>query len=494
MRPGIGAEPVRKLSPTPFQGTEGYTSKGGSPSDLRRLLIVCLFPDWGHSQPLLRAALAAREKGISSTFILPSQMAPFASAAGFPVHPIEIRKPARAAAAISRLARMTRFRSGYISTNVINNYLLPEVISDVCASLDKIHEVTCSENFDMMIADSHHFAVVYQHLAGIANVPLVLLNASGTQAKSNYQYDFIFGRSRKPEFFKDIVERVGMLYAKADKALRNFLLDVHWRKERKAAWMKIGSYLSNHMSPCPDEAVITVQSGFGWVERLFSDAKDTDTAQVAAPPCPPAYHPLAAPLEEWLDKGQSDVVYVSLGSMVALSNAEFEAFAYNLDKLPYRVIISLPTCDEAFIQSLRICYPDMYIVNYVDQPSLLAHSKVRCFVTHGGASSVLESLYVRTPMVVVPFLFDQFYIASVVRHIGLGVQVNRNEILGDSLSIAINTVISHTEIQEKLKEVADVLGSEESRFGIVEVFRLWFQRCRAEQVLGLPNEVHNDRH
>ena len=80
-------------------------------------------------------------------------------------------------------------------------------------------------------------------------------------------------------------------------------------------------------------------------------------------------------------------------------------------------MIRMAFFDESFSCS------NVLISSWLPQTSLLAHSGVKLFVTHGGAGSVQETICHKTPIVGIPLAGDQIVNVkeSVYKHIGVQV-------------------------------------------------------------------------
>ncbi|GAB2234996.1 hypothetical protein Drorol1_Dr00004272 [Drosera rotundifolia] len=129
----------------------------------------------------------------------------------------------------------------------------------------------------------------------------------------------------------------------------------------------------------------------------------------------------------WLDKQQPrSVLYVSFGSIAAISEADIIEIAWGLEasKVPFLWVIRsglihggrswkdmLPTNMDMIVED-RGC-----IVSWVSQKRVLAHPAVGGFWSHCGWNSTLESVCEGVPMICTAFFGDQFadarYVTSV---------------------------------------------------------------------------------
>ncbi|KAG1327161.1 gallate 1-beta-glucosyltransferase [Cocos nucifera] len=130
----------------------------------------------------------------------------------------------------------------------------------------------------------------------------------------------------------------------------------------------------------------------------------------------------AADCMEWLDaQDPLSVVYVSVGSVVILSQEEMEEMACGLKNIgrPFIWVVRddcrnlLP---ENFIEETR---EKGMVVGWSPQDRVLAHGSVACFVTHCGWNSTMEALTSGVPVVAFPQWGDQLpdakYLVDVYR-------------------------------------------------------------------------------
>ena len=68
--------------------------------------------------------------------------------------------------------------------------------------------------------------------------------------------------------------------------------------------------------------------------------------------------------------------------------------------------------------------PNIRPMEWLPQNDLLAHKKIRAFVTHAGHSSLYESAYHGVPLVAIPLFGDQFENAKRAEDFGLGLALD----------------------------------------------------------------------
>ena len=82
------------------------------------------------------------------------------------------------------------------------------------------------------------------------------------------------------------------------------------------------------------------------------------------------------------------------------------------------------------------------MVDWVNQPALLAHPSVKVFVTHGGASSVHEAIRFRKPIVCVPYFADQPSLCARVVEAGIGVAIPQHNVNMQTLTDGLTAALS----------------------------------------------------
>jgi len=127
-------------------------------------------------------------------------------------------------------------------------------------------------------------------------------------------------------------------------------------------------------------------------------------------------------LEDFIQgSGEHGVIYFSLGTNVRINNlAEdrkkilIETFA----GLPQRILWKFE--DEELPEKPT----NVLISKWFPQQDILAHPKVKLFITHGGMQSTIECIHHGKPMLGLPFFYDQFGNMEYIKKRGLGLVLN----------------------------------------------------------------------
>ncbi|XP_039117590.1 myricetin 3-O-rhamnosyltransferase UGT77B2-like [Dioscorea cayenensis subsp. rotundata] len=97
------------------------------------------------------------------------------------------------------------------------------------------------------------------------------------------------------------------------------------------------------------------------------------------------------------------------------------------------------------------------IVPWAPQPQVLEHSAVGAFLTHGGWNSVLDGITAGVPMIIKPYLGDQFLDARMVTDVwNIGVGFEGGVIKKDEMVNALNVILGSKRgktMKEKINEL-----------------------------------------
>ncbi|CAA7060101.1 unnamed protein product [Microthlaspi erraticum] len=132
-------------------------------------------------------------------------------------------------------------------------------------------------------------------------------------------------------------------------------------------------------------------------------------------PEPDKSKPLEDQWNHWLNGfGPGSVVYCALGSQITLEKDQFQELCLGMELtgLPFFVAVKPPkgaTIQEALPEGFEERVKGRGVVwgGWVQQPLILAHSSVGCFVSHCGFGSMWESLMSDCQIVLLPYLVDQ---------------------------------------------------------------------------------------
>jgi anthocyanidin 3-O-glucoside 2'''-O-xylosyltransferase len=165
---------------------------------------------------------------------------------------------------------------------------------------------------------------------------------------------------------------------------------------------------------------------------------------------------LEAHWANWLNGFEyGSVVFCAFGSQINLEKAQFQEIllGFELSGYPFIVALKAPngceTMEEALPEGFeeRVKGRGKVSRNWVQQPLILKHSSIGCFVNHCGFGSMWESLMSDKQIVLVPYLPDQVLNTKLLVHeLEVAIEVERNENNGwvskESLNKAIKLVMN----------------------------------------------------
>ncbi|CAK8541880.1 unnamed protein product [Lathyrus sativus] len=171
---------------------------------------------------------------------------------------------------------------------------------------------------------------------------------------------------------------------------------------------------------------------------------------------------------KWLDKQEKQsVVYVAFGSEVILSDDEFTEIAKGLElsSFPFLWIVKNHDKHDWFVEN-DSNKNGLIWNNWAPQLRILSHESIGGFLTHCGWSSVIESLQVGCPLIMLPFHNEQGLVARLMEEKMVGVKVERNDekFNRDAVAKALRSVMIEEEgksYRSKAEEMSKIVGNKE---------------------------------
>ncbi|OIV92437.1 hypothetical protein TanjilG_25167 [Lupinus angustifolius] len=205
---------------------------------------------------------------------------------------------------------------------------------------------------------------------------------------------------------------------------------------------------------------------------------------------------LEEPWCKWLDEfRQGSVIFCAFGSQIMLEKSQFQELllGFEITGLPFLVSLKTPqgceTIEEALPEGFEERVKGRGVVSkgWVQQPLILNHSSVGCFVNHCGFGSMWESLMSDKQIVLIPHLGDQLLSTKLlVEELEVAVEVKRGEnnwVSKENLSESIKLVMDKdSEVGDRLKKNhkkwMDVLAKPGFMDGYIDSFVQSLQQLR----------------
>ncbi|KAH7725353.1 CRE-UGT-49 protein [Aphelenchoides avenae] len=175
-------------------------------------------------------------------------------------------------------------------------------------------------------------------------------------------------------------------------------------------------------------------------------------------------HALPEPYKSEMEKGKNGVVFFSFGSNTN-TNQMPEKFKQNLftafSKLrDYHFIIKIDKGDTSS-EALAANTSNAFITNWAPQTDLLAHPRMKAFITHGGYNSLLETARLGVPIIAMPFFVDQFRNARVAERNGWGISFEKTKLLHghEEFLEALRRILEDPRVDENAKRTKHLLAT-----------------------------------
>lgn len=135
---------------------------------------------------------------------------------------------------------------------------------------------------------------------------------------------------------------------------------------------------------------------------------------------------------EFLEPGTIDAL---LAAFARLKQKVIFKYETKLDKIPANVVI----------------------MDWLPQQDLLAHPKIKLFITHGGLLSLQEAMYHGVPVIGIPFFFDQPGNVQRVKELGIGEGLDLSNITEEGVYQLITKVINEKSYSQNMKKYSRIL-------------------------------------
>uniref|UniRef100_A0A182MCJ8 UDP-glucuronosyltransferase n=1 Tax=Anopheles culicifacies TaxID=139723 RepID=A0A182MCJ8_9DIPT len=160
---------------------------------------------------------------------------------------------------------------------------------------------------------------------------------------------------------------------------------------------------------------------------------------------------LPADIQRYIDEAPHGVIYFSMGSMLKGRNFPEDkrtAFVNVFRGLKENVIWKYEN------DSLPDKPPNVLIKSWMPQSDILAHPKVKLFITHGGLLGSTEGLHHGVPMVGIPIYGDQELNLARAERAGYGVKLDYDTLSEETITAAIRKVLNDASYAERAQLIS----------------------------------------
>lgn len=172
-------------------------------------------------------------------------------------------------------------------------------------------------------------------------------------------------------------------------------------------------------------------------------------------------------LDLYLEENK-DIIVISFGKSVELTQEQVNTvigFANSIQPIPV-----LWTIRERHLHLLPENLPtNMRIETWVNLIGVLSHVNTNLLVSQCGVATAHESILTQTPVLCIPFLYDQFDIVSVVKHNNLGEYIKKKDLSAETLKEMVEFMIpKKEEYQENARNLMKLAKLKPSVSEVVE--------------------------
>ncbi|KAH8353002.1 hypothetical protein KR084_008223 [Drosophila pseudotakahashii] len=164
--------------------------------------------------------------------------------------------------------------------------------------------------------------------------------------------------------------------------------------------------------------------------------------------------PLPEDIKEFLEKGKHGAILFSLGSNLKGEHIQPEVVSTifkGLSSLKQQVIWKWEDLKNTPGKAANILYK-----KWLPQDDILAHPKIKLFITHAGKGGVAEAQYHGVPMLALPVFADQPGNADKLVASGYGLQLPLATLDLDEFKAALKEVIENPKFAKKLKSFSQL--------------------------------------
>ncbi|CAG9799732.1 unnamed protein product [Chironomus riparius] len=162
------------------------------------------------------------------------------------------------------------------------------------------------------------------------------------------------------------------------------------------------------------------------------------------------------PLKKFLNESEHGVIYMSFGSNVMatdLGDGTQKMFLNTFKSLKYDFIWKFENDD------LPEKPDNVLLQKWLPQADMLAHPKIKLFITHGGQQSMEETIDRTIPTIVIPFLGDQYSNAERMEKMKIGKHLELHTLTEEKLKATIHEMLN-PKYKENIHKLRDLIYDE----------------------------------
>jgi hypothetical protein len=172
------------------------------------------------------------------------------------------------------------------------------------------------------------------------------------------------------------------------------------------------------------------------------------------------------------DQGKK-VIYVSMGTIASLDRNQLSHFVEGMRGLNNTLVLwAISNENQRTLLPPEI--PEHVIIKpHMPQVYILNHPAVKLFVSHCGANSALEAIWVGIPVLAVPYMGDQFGIAAKLTQRGMALLMPVSDLDSAEFTKMVNHLLNSENYLKKAKKMSNLVrtsgGLEEATYHVERI-------------------------
>ncbi|XP_076058887.1 UDP-glucosyltransferase 2-like isoform X1 [Oratosquilla oratoria] len=165
--------------------------------------------------------------------------------------------------------------------------------------------------------------------------------------------------------------------------------------------------------------------------------------------------PLPQDLEDWVQgSGDFGFIYFSFGSIFQTSDMpekDRKALVRGLGRLKQRVLWKW---NEGHMEDLP---PNVRVAKWLPQQDILAHPKIRLFISHGGINSLQEALHHNVPIIGMPMFSDQSHNIGMGHREGWAYRLEWQDLTEEKFVKAVEGALTDSRLHENVRKKSAIV-------------------------------------
>ncbi|XP_069676580.1 UDP-glucosyltransferase 2-like [Periplaneta americana] len=284
-------------------------------------------------------------------------------------------------------------------------------VIDVCTlelqspSAQELLNYSSTKKFDLIIAEACWADCLYAFVHRFGSPPVIAMSAFGMVPWMSYTMGAPENPSYMPNIFLEHSESMNFV-----QRIRNFIMNCWMMFFYEFSYVPIQGYIARKYFQENLPSLWEIRKNFSLL--FTNNVLGLDVSRPLPPNVIPiggshiatTSHPLPTDLQLFLNGAKEGFIYFSFGTLVrsdSLSEQTIRTFVDAFAELPQRVVWKYES------DHLPNKTSNVLIKKWLPQSDILAHPKIRLFISHGGINSVIEAVYRGVPVLGIPFLLDQ---------------------------------------------------------------------------------------